>query len=133
MRKINKPIKFFGLSSGQFAIFMLLTAIIIIVSIFKQLHPILIIGIISAILFLSGLLFQTLKKEHKAGNPDYLTGLRIKNATPRHIPANLCAVPADCSAVYPADRDRGEGQIRGSGKCLAYPDHHGERRHQRER
>ena len=29
MRKINKPIKFFGLSSGQFAIFMLLTAIII--------------------------------------------------------------------------------------------------------
>ena len=52
MRKINKPIKFFGLSSGQFAIFMLLTAIIIIVSIFKQLHPILIIGIISAILFL---------------------------------------------------------------------------------
>lgn len=74
MRKINKPIKFFGLSSGQFAIFMLLTAIIIIVSIFKQLHPILIIGIISAILFLSGLLFQTLKKEHKAGNPDYLTG-----------------------------------------------------------
>ena len=72
MRKINKPIKFFGLSSGQFAIFMLLTAIIIIVSIFKQLHPILIIGIISAILFLSGLLFQTLKKEHKAGNPDYL-------------------------------------------------------------
>ena len=82
MRKINKPIKFFGLSSGQFAIFMLLTAIIII---FKQLHPILIIGIISAILFLSGLLFQTLKKEHKAGNPDYLTGLRIKNATPRQI------------------------------------------------
>ena len=81
MRKINKPIKFFGLSSGQFAIFMLLTAIIIIV----QLHPILIIGIISAILFLSGLLFQTLKKEHKAGNPDYLTGLRIKNATPRQI------------------------------------------------
>ena len=72
MRKINKPIKFFGLSSGQFAIFM-------------QLHPILIIGIISAILFLSGLLFQTLKKEHKAGNPDYLTGLRIKNATPRQI------------------------------------------------
>ena len=77
MRKINKPIKFFGLSSGQFAIFMLLTAI--------TMHPILIIGIISAILFLSGLLFQTLKKEHKAGNPDYLTGLRIKNATPRQI------------------------------------------------
>ena len=70
---------------GCMAVLILLTAIIIIVSIFKQLHPILIIGIISAILFLSGLLFQTLKKEHKAGNPDYLTGLRIKNATPRQI------------------------------------------------
>lgn len=26
MRKINKPIKFFGLSSGQFAVFMLVDA-----------------------------------------------------------------------------------------------------------
>ena len=85
MRKINKPIKFFGLSSGQFAIFMLLTALTVIVSIFKQLHPLIVIGIISGILFLSGLLFKTLKKEHKAGNPDYLTSVRIKSATPRQI------------------------------------------------
>ena len=85
MRKINKRSKFYGLSAGQYAIFIMLTPCIIIVSIFKQLHPILIIGIISAILFLSGLLFQTLKKEHKAGNPDYLTRLRLKNATPRQI------------------------------------------------
>ena len=42
MRKINKPIKFFGLSSGQFAIFMLLTALTVIVSIFKQLHPLIV-------------------------------------------------------------------------------------------
>lgn len=34
---------------------------------------------------LSNTYFQTLKREHKAGNPDYLTGLRIKNATPRQI------------------------------------------------
>ena len=79
MRKINKPIKFFGLSSGQFAIFMLLTALTVIVSIFKQLHPLIVIGIIS------GILFKTLKKEHKAGNPDYLTSVRIKSATPRQI------------------------------------------------
>ena len=85
MRKINKSIKFFGLSSGQFAIFMLLIALTVIVSIFKQLHPLIIIGIISGILFLSGLLFKTLKKEHKAGNPDYLIGIRIKSATPRQI------------------------------------------------
>lgn len=47
MRKINKPIKFFGLSSGQFAVFMLVVALIIIFSIFKQLHPVFIIGIVS--------------------------------------------------------------------------------------
>ena len=64
---------------------MLLTAIIIIVIIFSRLHRMLRIRSISAMLVLSGLLFQTLKKEHKAGNPDYLTGLRIKNATPRQI------------------------------------------------
>jgi hypothetical protein len=85
MRKINKPIRFFGLSSGQFAIFMLFVAITIIVSIFKQFHPILIIGIISAILFFSAMLFKILKKEHKAGNPDYLSGLSIRSATPRRI------------------------------------------------
>ena len=85
MRNINKPVRFFGLSSGQFAIFMLFVAITIIVSIFKQFHPVLIIGIISAILFFSAMLFKTLKKEHKAGNPDYLSGLSIRSATPRRI------------------------------------------------
>ena len=71
MRKINKPIKFFGLSSGQFGIFMLIVAITIIVCIFKQLHPLVITLLLSGIVFLSGLLFNTLKKEHKAGNPDF--------------------------------------------------------------
>lgn len=85
MRKINKPIKFFGLSSGQFAVFMLVVALIIIFSIFKQLHPVFIIGIVSGILGLSGMLFGTLKKEHKAGNPDYLTGISVRSATPRQI------------------------------------------------
>lgn len=85
MRKINKPIKFFGLSSGQFAVFMLVVALIIIFSIFKQLHPVFIIGIVSGILGLSGMLFGTLKKEHKAGNPDYLTGISVRSATPQHL------------------------------------------------
>ena len=85
MRKINKPIKFFGLSSGQFGIFMLIVAITIIVCIFKQLHPLVITLLLSGIVFLSGLLFNTLKKEHKAGNPDFLTGLSVRSATPRKI------------------------------------------------
>lgn len=85
MRKINKPIKFFGLSSGQFGIFMIIVAITIIVCIFKQLHPLVITLLLSGIVFLSGLLFNTLKKEHKAGNPDFLTGLSVRSATPRKI------------------------------------------------
>ena len=85
MGKINKPIKFFGLSSGQFGIFMLIVAITIIVCIFKQLHPLVITLLLSGIVFLSGLLFNTLKKEHKAGNPDFLTGLSVRSATPRKI------------------------------------------------
>lgn len=85
MRKINKPIKFFGLSSGQFGIFMLFVAICIIVFIFKQIHPLIISLVLSGIGVLSGMLFNTLKKEHKAGNPDYLTGLSVRSATPRKI------------------------------------------------
>ncbi len=85
IRKINRPIRFGGLSSGQFALFMLAIAISIIICIFKQLHPAIITGIITGILFLSGLLFKRLKQEHKAGNPDYLTGLSIKRVTPKQI------------------------------------------------
>ena len=86
MRKSQQADQVFGLSSGQFAIFMLLTAIIIIVSIFKQLHPILIhrnhfrhsVSIRSAVPNLE-------KGNTRPVTPDYLTGLRIKNATPRQI------------------------------------------------
>lgn len=85
MRKINKPIKFFGLSSGQFGLFMLFVAITIIVFIFKQIHPLIITMALCAIGVLSGMLFNTLKKEHKAGNPDYLTGLSVRSATPKKI------------------------------------------------
>ena len=56
-----------------------------IVCIFKQLHPLVITLLLSGIVFLSGLLFNTLKKEHKAGNPDFLTGLSVRSATPRKI------------------------------------------------
>ena len=52
---------------------------------FKQLHPLVITLLLSGIVFLSGLLFNTLKKEHKAGNPDFLTGLSVRSATPRKI------------------------------------------------
>lgn len=85
MRKVNRPIKFFGLTSGQFGLFMLVTAIIIIVCIFKQMHSIIIAAVISSILLISGFLFKNLQREHKAGNPDYLGGLSIKSSTPKKI------------------------------------------------
>lgn len=85
LRKINKPIKFFGLSSGQFAVYMLAVAVIIIVCIFKRLHPVIIVSMIGAIFFVSSILFKNLIREHKAGNPDYLSSLSIKAVTPKTI------------------------------------------------
>lgn len=85
LRKINRPIKFFGLSSGQFGLYMLVVAVIIIVCIFKRLHPVLIVGMIGSILFVSGILFKNLIREHKAGNPDYLSSLSVKTVTPNVI------------------------------------------------
>ena len=75
MRKINRPIRFFGLSSGQFGLFMLANALIIIVFVFKHVHPIIVISVMGAIFFGSGVLFKNLKREHKAGNPNYLSSL----------------------------------------------------------
>lgn len=101
MRKINKPIKFFGLSSGQFAVFMLVVALIIIFSIFKQLHPVFIIGIVSGILGLSGMLFGTLKKEHKAGNPDYNWSCKSRSRSSPCFPKNTArASPFIASPLF---------------------------------
>ncbi len=85
MRKINRPIRFFGLSSGQFGLFMLANALIIIVFVFKHVHPIIVISVMGAIFFGSGVLFKNLKREHKARNPNYLSSLSIKSATPKKI------------------------------------------------
>ena len=85
MRKINRPIRFFGLSSGQFGLFMLANALIIIVFVFKHVHPIIVISVMGAIFFGSGVLFKNLKREHKAGNPNYLSSLSIKSATPKKL------------------------------------------------
>lgn len=85
MRKINRPIKFFGLTSGQFGLFMLVNALIIVIFIFKHVHPFIIISVIGTIVFGSGILFKKLVREHKAGNPNYLSSLSVKYGTPAKI------------------------------------------------
>ncbi|TYK32859.1 hypothetical protein FNJ60_10480 [Bacteroides pyogenes] len=85
MQKMNKPIKFFGLTSIQFGTIMLCTALTIIFFIFNNLHPLIIASIIVLIFFLFTFLFSRLQKEHKAGNPDYLKGTYIKKSTPGKI------------------------------------------------
>lgn len=83
--KINRPIKFWGLTPLQFGIFALVNAIMVIVSIFIHLPAIGIAILMGFISFISGILLKKLKKEHKAGNPDYLTALSVKSSTPRKI------------------------------------------------
>ena len=104
LRKINKPIKFFGLTSIQFGVIMLFYALVIIICVFAHLHPLIVVTIISIMAFISGMLFKNLSKEHKAGNPDYLTSLSVKSVTPSKI-VDKCKVcllytspsPRDCS------------------------------------
>lgn len=85
LNKINKPIKFFGLTSIQFGLLMLFYALVIIICVFAHLHPLIVVIIISIMAFISSILFKNLSKEHKAGNPDYLTTLSVKSVTPAKI------------------------------------------------
>lgn len=85
MNKINRPIRFFGLTPMQFSLFVVSVAILIIISVFAQLPPITVIGGGSFIFFISKSLFRTLNKEHKAGNPNYLESLSVRTSTPSEI------------------------------------------------
>ncbi len=83
--KINRPIKFSGLSSGQLGAFILGNFTLLIVSVFMRISPFLIIGIIGAIVVVSKRFFKKLDEEHKKGNPDYLAGKNVAKSTPRKI------------------------------------------------
>ena len=83
--KINRPIKFLGLSALQFTIIALFGAMIIIVLVFKKVHPLLLVLSILGMVLLFTYLFKELKKQQKRGNPDYLQGVIIKRETPKQI------------------------------------------------
>lgn len=85
IRKINFPIRFFGLAPIYVVVMAVLLALFIIGSILMRLHPlVLLCFIVGYILTLSFLLRRSIQ-EHKLGNPDYFQGLMISRSTPRKI------------------------------------------------
>lgn len=83
--KINRPIKFYGLSPKYFGIFVLAIALSLIAGVFLQLNPLVIVGVVMIVILLSKRFLKKFNMEHKSGNPDYLTGLRVKRVTPFKI------------------------------------------------
>lgn len=83
--KINRPIRFFGLSTYQFCGYVLAIILSLLVSIFLSVHPLIIAAVLIGLIYFSKSMFKTLMKEHKAGNPDYLAGLSVKRITPNKI------------------------------------------------
>ena len=83
--KLNRPIRFWGLSPIQFTIIASGGVIILMLLVFKQVHPIITISAIAAMIFIFTLLFTRLKEHHKKGNPNYIQGLSVKSSTPKRI------------------------------------------------
>lgn len=85
LRKMNRPIKFFGLTAIQFGLYVVFIMFATVVMIAAGTHSLMIVMVIAGYFFFSGLVFKKLSAEHKLGNPDYIKGLSIKSATPRKI------------------------------------------------
>ncbi len=85
IKRINKPIKFWGLTSMQAGLYMLCCAAVIVATVFLGFHPVLIACIAGGMVVFTKVAFQKFIKEHKAGNPDYLNGLNVKSVTPKQI------------------------------------------------
>ena len=84
-KQINKPIRLSGLSPLQFAGIALSIAAIAITLLLMRQHPVMILILLMGFLYLLSVLFSTLNKEHKNGNPNYLQGVSVKNSTPKKI------------------------------------------------
>ncbi len=85
LRKMNRPIKFFGLSSMQFLAVSGIGALIIVIIVFQNLHPFILLFAIIGMFSLFSFAFAKLNREHKKGNPDYITGRQIMQTTPKKI------------------------------------------------
>jgi len=85
LRKINRPIKFFGLTSLQLGGVCLIVALLIILMIAANKNPVAIIFFVVVVISGLSFLLGKLNVEHKKGNPDYLVGEQVKTATPKKI------------------------------------------------
>ncbi|MBP5449013.1 MAG: hypothetical protein J6Y01_02745 [Spirochaetales bacterium] len=85
LRKMNRPIKFFGLSSLQFLLLTVVGMVVIIVMIFQRLPTLVIVGVVVAVIVGFTAAVGKLNQEYKKGNPDYITSQSIKGATPKKI------------------------------------------------
>lgn len=85
LKKMNRPIRFFGLSPLQFSAFTGGLFLLIILLIFAKASSFIITVTITAICTAFILLVKKLQTAHKKGNPDYLAGKNIRSATPGKI------------------------------------------------
>jgi c-di-AMP phosphodiesterase-like protein len=85
LKKMNRPIRFFGLSSLQLGGLFVLTAIVIVIMITSNTSPIVIVILLAGLLLSFSILFGKLNKEHKKGNPNYMQGLSVQSTTPQKI------------------------------------------------
>lgn len=83
--KVNKPIRFFGLSPVQFTIIALSGAIIILILLFKGVNPFIMIIALFIIVIVAVWILAKLRAATKKGNPDFIKSYFIKSNTPKKI------------------------------------------------
>ncbi len=84
-RKMNRPIKFFGLSSTQATLAMAASMAIFVIFVLKNSSVIELLFVIFIIAASMTFLIGKMNKEQKKGNLYYLSGLSVKSATPKKI------------------------------------------------
>jgi len=84
-KKMNRPIKFFGLSSLQFLLVCVFGAVIIVVEIFAGAGAIAIILTVCVLVFTFTYVFAKMSDAYKKGNTDFIRSKMVKDNTPKRI------------------------------------------------
>lgn len=89
-KKLNRPIKFFGLSSLQFLSVCVSGAIIIVIEIFASCSPIIIVLTIFFLVVTFTYVFAKMRLAYKNGNNNYIESKLVKDHTPLKIIDKNC-------------------------------------------